>query len=73
MHPEDIKAALRKRGTKLSCLARELDVTPTMITLVIRSERRSRRIEKEIARKLGLSLCEVFPTFYSPVCKAVAS
>jgi len=51
MHPEDIKAALRKQGVTQAKLAEQLNVDESTVSQIIHS-RRSRRIEKAIARVL---------------------
>jgi Ner family transcriptional regulator len=63
MHIEDIKAALRKQGTTLADLAKELNVSRSAISHTLLSQR-SHRIEAYIARKVGLPLREVFPQRY---------
>jgi lambda repressor-like predicted transcriptional regulator len=60
MHPEDIKACLRKRGITLRDLAFELNVTPSAITHVIRRDTKSKRIEALIAEKLELEPAQVW-------------
>lgn len=51
MHLEDIKADLRKRGTSIAQIARELGVHISVVSHVLRGKR-SQRIETAIARAL---------------------
>ena len=61
---ERIKQGLRKNGTSMFSIARDLRVSHAMVILVAQRKRRSRRIEQEIADRLGLSLAEVWPRRY---------
>ena len=61
MHPEDIKAALRKRGSSLAAVARTLGVTTSCAAMVIWPGKRSRRVEAEIARVLEMDPLEIWP------------
>ncbi len=63
MHSEDIKAALRKRGWTLADIAKELGIGPSAVSHAL-TRQRSRRVEKTIADKIGLSLHEVWPQRY---------
>jgi len=64
MHPEDIKANLRKLHSSMAEIARELGVSRATVGSVVKGMR-SRRIERAIANKLGKTLHEVFPERYS--------
>lgn len=64
MHIEDIKASLRKRGVTLADIAKELGISPSAVSHVL-VRQRSRRVEKSIADKIGLSLEEVWGQRYS--------
>ncbi|MEM6839671.1 MAG: helix-turn-helix domain-containing protein [Cyanobacteria bacterium P01_C01_bin.120] len=73
MHPEDIKATLRKRGTSFAQIARDLSVDRSTVTNAVKGVHRSRRIEKAVAEALGKELREVFPSRYAcVVCGEVA-
>lgn len=48
----ELKNVLRARGYVLARIAKELGVTPTTVTAVIRSHTRSRRIENRVAEIL---------------------
>lgn len=63
MHPEDIKAALRKHGMTQAGLAKRLVLDESTISQVIHA-RRSRRIEKEIARILKVKPEVLWPERY---------
>ncbi len=60
MHPEDIKAELRKKGLTLAFIARELGVAPTTVSQVIRGRSTSVRIERAISQRLELPVEAVF-------------
>ena len=57
-------ALLRDRGVSLSQIARDLGKDLSAISRVNRGQRRSREIEQEIARRLGLSLHDAFPEWH---------
>ena len=61
---ERIKLQLRKRGTSLAEVARELSVAKTTVTSVSQGYRRSRRIEAAIAAKLGRTPQQLWPGRY---------
>lgn len=61
---ERIKQQLRKRGTSLAEVARELSVAKTTVTSASQGYRRSRRIEKAIAAKLGRTPQQLWPARY---------
>lgn len=61
-HPEDIKAALRKRGTSLAALSRGLGLHPDSCRVALR--RPWPRCERAIARALGVSPSELWPDRY---------
>ena len=63
MHPEDIKASLRKRGTTLSQLADENGVSKQTVGAALRG-RASARSERIIADALDLKPCEIWPSRY---------
>jgi lambda repressor-like predicted transcriptional regulator len=71
MHPEDIKAALRKKGHTLASVAASLrarrcdgPVTRGAITRVVQGAVKSRRIAQEIARITGRPVRELWPGKY---------
>ncbi len=78
MHVEDIKAALRKQGWTLAGIAKEIGVGPSAISHAL-TRQRSRRVEKVIASKLGLSPREIWPQRYKggithvPICRQAGS
>lgn len=63
MHVEDIKAALRKQGWTLASIAKELEIGPSAVSHAL-TRQRSRRIERVVASKLGLSPHEIWPQRY---------
>ena len=70
MHPEDIKAALRKVSSSQADIARRimgrtgLPVTPGAVSSVIWGKTKSRRIAQEISFVTGLPLRMLFPNKY---------
>ena len=69
MHPEDVKAALRKRGTSLAQIARDLNIDRSTVSSVLKGVGRSRRVENAIAQGLGKPLAVVFPERYSSIVR----
>jgi Ner family transcriptional regulator len=59
-----IKGALALKGLSLSCIAKDLCVAPTTVSLVSRGYRRSRRIEQAIADALGSTPANLWPLRY---------
>ena len=52
---------LRERGVSLTEIAHRLGVSLPAVSRVNRAERRSRAVEREIARRLGLTEAQAFP------------
>lgn len=65
MHPEDIKAAIRKSGSTQAEIARALRLTPTTVSLVIHGRSTSSRVAKKIASVTGLPPSQLWPGKYS--------
>ena len=63
MHPEDVKAALRKRGTSLADLARRHGVTITIPASALR--RSLPKWESIIATELGMEPVTIWPSRYA--------
>lgn len=61
MHPEDIKAAMRKNGVKPSDLARHLGVSQMSVSNTLRGRTKSRRIAEAIAKVVGRPVAEIWP------------
>jgi len=68
--PEGWLVLLRQRGVHLSGIARELGKDLSVVSRVNNGHRRSRMIEREIARRLDLPLSEAFPEWYEPASGA---
>lgn len=62
MHPEDIKASLRKRGVTLASLADEFEVTPSAVSHAVAGRYRSARLMARIADILGRPVCSIWTT-----------
>src|SRR5712691_8978657 len=56
---------LRERGVSLSEIARDVGKSLPSVSRVNRGTRRARAIEREIARRLGLAVPDVFPEWHS--------
>lgn len=61
IHPEDIKAALRKRGITLAALSRRHGYTPNAVGLVLRGQRSSAPLRRIIAAAVGRPEHEIWP------------
>lgn len=64
MHPEDIKASLRKARVRQSVLARKLKVTEAALYLVIHGQSKSQRIAQAISTAIGKRASELWPGKY---------
>lgn len=64
MHPEDIKAAIRKQGFTLAELAVRADVSKQAISAAI-AHRSSERVDLVIADFLGLKPHQIWPSRYN--------
>lgn len=64
-HPEDIKAAIRKRGSTLAELARAEGISKQVLSMVLQG-RASARDEKAIAKFLSLKPATIWPSRYLP-------
>ena len=63
MHPEDIKAAIRKRGSTLSELAEASGMKKQNLAIAMRA-RTSARAETVIADFLGMPAAKIWPSRY---------
>jgi Ner family transcriptional regulator len=63
MHPEDIKAAIRKAGSSPAAIARELKVSNTAVSHAIRGNK-STRIAKVIVRVTKRRFVDLWPGKY---------
>lgn len=72
MHPADITAALKKRGSSGAAVARRLGITRQCVHLIVSGAQRSRRVEREISRVTHLSLKTLWPQYYAPEADAPA-
>ncbi|MGK2899979.1 MAG: helix-turn-helix domain-containing protein [Burkholderiaceae bacterium] len=64
MHPEQIKAAIRMRGTTPKTIADELGITKTTVSIVIHGRGVSARVARRISEVTGLSLQTLWPGKY---------
>lgn len=61
---EMVRARLRLARTSFSNIARELGITPASVSLVSQGRRRSRKVERTIADKLGTTPEKIWPERY---------
>lgn len=61
-----IRVGLHARGVTLADVARQLRLAAVTVTTVSQGYRRSRRIEAELAQRLGTTPEALFPERYSP-------
>jgi lambda repressor-like predicted transcriptional regulator len=66
MHPEDIKAALRKMRVSQHKIAKALNVAPSSVYNVIHGGCKSERIAKYISDLVGVDRSELWPGRYDP-------
>lgn len=64
MHPADINAALIKKGSSQSEIARALSVSPMGVSQVVHGRSKSRRIADAIAKITGISIHTLWPGRY---------
>jgi len=68
MDPKEIKKALIDAEVTQSDLARELNVSPNMIYLVIKGKGTSDRVRRHIARRIGIDVKRIWPSTYLKKC-----
>ncbi len=61
MHPEEIKAAIRMKGTTPTAIAEELRVSRSMVSHVINGNAKSARIQARIAQIIGKTTAAIWP------------
>jgi lambda repressor-like predicted transcriptional regulator len=61
MHPEQIKANIRMKGTTPAALAEELGVSRSTVTQVIAGTGVSARVRARIAQVVGMPACAIWP------------
>lgn len=64
MHPADIQAALKKRGSSQTKIAATAKVTPAHVSYVIVGRTKSRRIANLISQATGISVDRLWPGKY---------
>lgn len=64
MHPEDIKAAIRKRGATLEKLGKKVGLSAQSLSRAIHS-RTSAKAERTISDFLGIAPQKIWPSRYS--------
>lgn len=66
MHPEQIKAEIRMRGTTPAAMADELSLSRMTVSNVIHGRSTSRRVADAIARLIGQPINRIWPGQYEP-------
>lgn len=61
---DDIKIRLKKAGSGISAIARDLGIKPGSVTVVSQGYRRSQNVQKAIANKLGTTPEAIWPARY---------
>lgn len=61
MHPEQIKAAMRMKGTTPTALADQLNVSNVTVSQVISGRSVSARVQGRIAEIIGKPVGEIWP------------
>lgn len=69
MHAEEIKAAIRMKGTTPTAIAEELGVSRSMVSHVINGNAKSERIAQRIAQIVGKSVDAIWPPKNKPVLR----
>lgn len=64
-----IKYALALRSYTQRDVARECDVEPSTVSMVINGRGRSRRVENRIAAITGVPLSELWPQWHGPAAR----
>jgi len=64
MHPEDIKASIRKTGATASSLARSLGISHVAVGAVIRGRTKSVRVARRICELTGIAPETAWPGRY---------
>lgn len=62
---ETIKYALRLRGLTLADVGKALGVSGSTVSIVVKGERRSRRVAEYVATVLNASVDDLFPGLYT--------
>jgi lambda repressor-like predicted transcriptional regulator len=61
MHPEQIKAAIRMKGTTQAVVAEKLEVSRSTVSHVVNGHGTSARIKAHIAKVTGLPVSTLWP------------
>lgn len=64
MPPNEIRIAFLRAGITQSEIARELDVSGTLIWRIIEGVSRSDRVQQAISRRLGIDKDKIWPSIY---------
>lgn len=64
MHPAYIQAELKRRQVTQRAIAKKFKVSPSFVGKLIRGQTSSHRIARDIARRLGVSVHQLWPDRY---------
>lgn len=64
MHPEDIKAAIRKKSSSQAAISRKLGVSGMAVNHVVTGRQKSERIARLICEITGLPASQLWPGKY---------
>jgi len=64
LHPEDIKAELKKRNLNIKKVSEQLDCSANSVRLVIHNKQQSKRIADHIATLIEKETSELWPGQY---------
>ena len=65
MHPEQIKAAIRMRGTTPSAIAQELGISRMAVSHVIHGRGVSAKVARAISQVTGIAIGVLWPDRYA--------
>jgi lambda repressor-like predicted transcriptional regulator len=69
MHPEQIKAEIRMRGTTPAAIADSLHLSRMTVSNVIHSRSKSRRVAAAISKLIKRPMEQIWPGRYGPASK----
>jgi lambda repressor-like predicted transcriptional regulator len=64
MHPEDIKAEIRKKSCTQRAIAAKLSITSMAVSHIIEGRQKSGRVAREISKVTGIPVAQLWPGKY---------
>ncbi|MFE8644144.1 helix-turn-helix domain-containing protein [Sphingomonas sp. NCPPB 2930] len=71
MHPEQIKAHIRMRGTTPAAIADDLQLSRMTVSNVIHGRTTSRKVAVAISSVISKPVCQIWPGRYEPVIRGL--